>query len=379
MRFASLMIVLFCALTPAAAPTVEGGDRRFSLDVQQKIEAVARKELAEYGGNQPVPGVVVGVWYPGHASFVKGIGYAELSPRRPMAPDDKFRIGSNTKTFVVTVLLQLVDEKKLTLDDPLSSFVLPVKVPDGDHITVRQLMEMRSGIIDLYASPAFQRLNVTPTGRFDLVHWVRLALDHPRLFVPGAKYNYSNTNYILLGWIVEALTHDSVANEIRKRIIIPLGLQATSFPVTDPSMPKPYAHGYSLDAKKNWIDTSVVFPPNVTWAAGVMISDMADMKKWVKAYVTGTTNSAATQKARLTCLPIGARNLSFGLGIGCSAGWYGYTGGIEGYNTSAYYLPSKSATIIAFINSQQQPKGKPDVSGAILRDVAQLIFPENVP
>ena len=78
-----------------------------------------------------------------------------------------------------------------------------------------------------------------------------------------------------------------------------------------------------------------------------MISDMADMKTWVKAYVTGTVNSAATQKERLTCIPIGKPNLAFGLGIGCSAGWFGYTGGITGYNTGAYYLPEMDATIIA--------------------------------
>jgi D-alanyl-D-alanine carboxypeptidase len=144
-------------------------------------------------------------------------------------------------------------------------------------------------------------------------------------------------------------------------------------------MPSPYAHGYMLDAKGNWQDNSVLLPPSVSWAAGAMTSDMADMKTWVKAYVTGTTNSAATQQERLTCLPIGKGNLSFGLGVGCSAGWYGYTGGIPGYNTAAYYLPEHDATIIAFVNSQREPKDKPDVANAILRDIARVLFPGNVP
>jgi len=105
---------------------------------------------------------------------------------------------------------------------------------------------------------------------------------------------------------------------------------------------------------------------------------MADMKKWVKAYVSGTTNSAATQKARLACIPTGEGNLSFGLGIGCSAGWYGYTGGITGYNTGAYYMPATGATIIVFVNSQVE-KPFPGVANAMFRDIAKLITPNNVP
>jgi D-alanyl-D-alanine carboxypeptidase len=134
-----------------------------------------------------------------------------------------------------------------------------------------------------------------------------------------------------------------------------------------------------LDANGTWQDESLALPPSVSWAAGAMISDMADMKTWVKAYVAGTVNSAATQKARLTCIPIGKPNMAFGLGIGCSAGWFGYTGGITGYNTGAYYLPEADATIISFVNSQQQPKDKPDVASATFRDIARIPFPGNVP
>jgi D-alanyl-D-alanine carboxypeptidase len=379
MWLACVFGVLLFAITPLAARAADPTDTPFSADVQSRIEAAVRHDLTEYGGNQPVPGVVIGVWDPARGSFVRGIGDAQISPQRPMAVDDKFRVGSNTKTFVITVLLQLVDEGKLSLDDPVSKFDLPVKVPNGEHITVRQLMQMRSGLLDLYALPAFQAMTIAPDAAFDRTHWVQLALDRPALFAPGTKWSYSNTNYMLLGMIVEAITHETVATEISKRLLTPMALNNTSFPTTDPQMPTPYAHGYMLDAHNDWVENSVEFPPSVTWAAGVMISDMADMKRWVKAYVTGTTNSAATQRDRLACLPIGKGDLSFGLGIGCSEGWYGYTGGITGYNTGAYYLPSKDATIIAFVNSQREPKGKPDVPNAIVRDIARIVFPENVP
>jgi D-alanyl-D-alanine carboxypeptidase len=145
--------------------------------------------------------------------------------------------------------------------------------------------------------------------------------------------------------IIEKVTGHTVADEIKNRLLIPLELKNTSYPVTDP--------------------------------AGVMVSDMADMKKWVKAYVTGSTNSAATQKARLACVPIGKEGLFFGLGIGCSGGWYGYTGGIPGYHTGAYYFPAKDATIIAFVNAQIE-KPDPGVANSIVRDFTQILFPENV-
>jgi D-alanyl-D-alanine carboxypeptidase len=292
--------------------------------------------------------------------------------------DDLFRIGSNTKTFVATVLLQLVDEKKLSLDDTISKFDLGLTVPNEKRITLRQLAEMRSGIIDMYAIPAVQKESTAWWARQTPRDWVAIAAKQPPLFAPGTRYNYSNTNWFLLGLIIEKVTHHTIEAEIRARILVPMSLSQTSFPTTNWGMPTPYAHGYSLDARNQWIDESVVLPPSASWAAGAMISNMADMKKSVKAYVTGTTNSAATQRERLACLPTGEGNLAFGLGIGCSAGWYGYTGGITGYNTGAYYMPAAGATIIVFVNSQRE-KPFPGVANAIFRDIASIITPNNVP
>ena len=282
---------------------LDAGTTNLDTQTQAAIEVAVTNNLKSYGGNQPVPGAAVGVWAPGNRSFVKGFGSGQLSPQVPMSVNDKFRIGSNTKTFVVTVLLQLVQEDRLILDDTVDKFKLDVRMPDANRITIRQLAEMRSGIVDLYASPAFQALDITPQTNFDRHHWVQLALDQPRLFAPGTSYNYSNTNYMLLGMIIEAVTKDTVEHQIESRLIVPLGLRNTSFPASNPAMPSPYAHGYMLDAKKDWKDESVLLPPSVSWAAGAMISDTADMKTWVKAYVTGTVNSAATQQQRLACIP----------------------------------------------------------------------------
>jgi D-alanyl-D-alanine carboxypeptidase len=351
---------------------------QLSIETQNAITVAVKNELAAYGGPHPIPGVVVGVWAPGKGAFTRGFGFANLSAKEPMALGDHFRIGSNTKTFVATVLLQLVDERKLSLDDTISHFNIGITVPNENRITVRELAEMRSGIIDVYSIPWVQKQSndwwTSKTPR----DWVMLAGKQSPLFAPGAKYNYSNTNWFIIGLIIEKVTGHTIQAEIHDRLLAPFGLSQTSFPTTNWGMPAPYAHGYSLNDKKQWIDESAVLAPSVSWAAGAMISDMTDMQKWVKAYVTGTTNGAATQKARLTCLSTGEGNLAFGLGIGCSAGWYGYTGGITGYNTAAYYMPATGTTIVAFVNSQVEHPF-PGVANAIFRDIAKIITPSNVP
>lgn len=348
----------------------------FPTETQQAIEAVTAKELRAFGGRDPIPGAVIGVWVPHKGAFVKAIGFAHLSPNQPMALDDKFRVGSNTKTFVVTVLLQLVDEKRLSLDDPLSKFDIGVQVPNAEHITVRELCEMTSGLIDAYSTKQIDTATITIHSTITPRQLVAIAAHHPPLFPPGTSWNYSNTNYLILGLIIEAVTHHSAAGEIRDRILSRLKLTNTSFPTTDPSMPAPFSSGYGLDAARNWVDSTVSLPPDFTWTAGVMVSDMADMKRWVKDYVTGATNSAATQRQRLTCVATGSP-VKFGLGVACTGGWYGYTGGIPGYNTAAYYEPAYDATIIAFVNSQRE-KPAPGVANSIVRDISRIVLPGNV-
>ncbi len=344
---------------------------------QQALVDTANAELKAFGGKSPIPGAVLGVWIPGKAPWRKGVGFQSISPEEAMQLDDKFRIGSNTKTFVVTVLLQLVDEGKLNLDDPLSKFDVGVKVPNAEKITLRELCQMRSGLFEAYNTPELDKLNITLQTKITARELVGYAVKQPPLFLPGTKWNYCNTNYLLLGLIIEAVAHHPVEEEIRNRLLVPLGLHNTSFPTSNPNMPQPFAHGYTLEKDGGWKDETVLLPPMLTWAAGVMISDMADMKIWVKDYVTGTTNSPVTQKQRLDCLPIGKPGLSFGLGIGCSAGWYGYTGGTPGYNTGVYYSPAKDITTIALVNSQRE-KPDPGVASAIVRDFTKILTPENV-
>jgi D-alanyl-D-alanine carboxypeptidase len=359
------------------APASAATEPALTPEQDQAVIAAAHKQLRAFGGKQPIPGVYIAIYMPGKAPYIKSVGLADMKTKAQFQIPDRFRIGSNTKTFVVTVLLQLQDEHRLSVDDPISKFNIGVDVPNGNHITIRQLAEMRSGLFEAYNTKQFNALHFEPNMRISPQQMIRWAVAHKPLFPPGARWNYCNTNYLILGRIIEVVTHDTVGNQIHKRLTESMGLNATVFPDTI-AMPVPYAHGYGLDAKGNWEDVSETIAPSVTWSAGAMISTVPDMARWVKAYVTGTTNSAASQRDRLRCSPIAQNTkLGFGMGIGSSAGWYGYTGGLPGYHTAAYFLPSKDITLIAFVTAQRE-KPFPGAANCIARDISRIITPKNV-
>ena len=348
-----------------------------SAATRAQITAAVERERKRFGARTPVPGVLVGVWDGSGHRLILPVGFADIKNRRPMSPADHFRIGSNTKTFVVGVILQLVDEGKLSLDDPLSKFSLGVAVPNAGKITVRQLCDMRSGLFEAYDVPELASTNLKPDSIWDPKKIITWAVRQKPYFPPNGGYHYSNTNYLLLGLIVEAVTKDTVGNQIRKRLLEPLGLSQTSYPDTM-SMPDPWAHGYALDKNRNWEDVSNTIPVTLMGSAGAMISDMDDMRHWMTAYVSGKVSRPATHAALLHCIWTGEGNLSFGLGLGCSAGWYGYTGGLPGYNTADYYFPKTGEFIVAWVPLQAS-KPKPGVANAIFKAIASIVTPNNIP
>ncbi len=370
--------ILGCACVLSVAPLSASADVSVAAPATQAaIVAAVEKQRKTYGGKTPVPGVLIGVWDGSGGSYVHGFGDADLAAHRPLTAADHFRVGSNTKTFVISVLLQLVDEGKLGLNDPISHFSLGVTIPNAENITVAELCQMRSGLFEAFDSPEFDNLKLEPDMKFDPRTIIGWAMKQKPYFAPGKGYRYSNTNYLILGLLIESITKEPVGEQIRKRILEPFHLTQTSYPDTQ-AMPNPWAHGYSLRKDGTWEDVSNTIPVSLMGAAGAIISDMDDMKRWVKLYVSGKTNGPATQRARLTCIPIGKGNLAFGLGIGCSTGWYGYTGGLPGYNTAGYYFPAGDITIIAWVTLQAE-KPFPGVANSIFRDIARIMTPANAP
>lgn len=344
--------------------------------VRSAILATIENDRRRYGGRTAIPATLIGIWDDRGHSFVRALGYADLRRNVRLTPADHFRIGSNTKTFVISVLLQLVAEKKLRLDDPLSRFRLGVAIPNGNHITVRQVCQMRSGLFEAYDTPQFARLDWKVPANFSPRMLVAWAVQNKPYFPPGKGYRYSNTNYLLLGMIVESLTKDSVGNQIRKRLLQPFGLRQTFFPRTQ-AMPSPWARGYELDAHGNWIDVSNTVPVAFMGSAGEMISDMTDIRHWIKLYATGKASGASTYKDLIDCIPF-LGNTGFGLGITCSAGWYGYTGALPGYNTADYYSPSTGLTVLAWIDYQAKEPVE-GVASVMVRDIARILTPQHIP
>src|SRR6266480_2761201 len=344
--------------------------------VQSEIVAAVENDRKRFGGHTPVPATLIGVWDAKGGSFIRAFGDADLENNVPLTPADHFRIGSNTKTFVISVLLQLVAEKKLSLDDPLSRFSLGVTIPNAGGITVRELCNMRSGLFEAYDTPEFAQLNMKVPRDFNPKTLVAWAMKQKPYFAPGKGYRYCNTNYLLIGMIIESITKDSVGNQIRKRLLEPSGLTQTFYPETE-AMPSPWVHGYQLDKQGNWEDISNTIPVAFMGSAGAMISDMNDIRRWIELYATGKTIGAGSYQDLINCIPF-LGNTSFGLGITCSEGWYGYTGALPGYNTADYYSPATGTTILAWINYQAK---EPVEGGAsvMVRDIARIITPDHVP
>jgi D-alanyl-D-alanine carboxypeptidase len=322
-----------------------------------------------------IPGVAVGLWLPGRGRYVRATGVADTATGRPMTTDFFTRIGSETKTFTVTALLQLVDERRIGLDDPISAYV--GGVPDGDRITLRQLAEMRSGLFPYTSDPDFvQTLESDPSRSFTPHEVLAYGFKHDNTFAPGATFQYSNTNLVLLGLVIEKVTGLGLADVIRRRVLRPAGLNHTLFP-SGPEFPEPHPRGYTDQTPSGAVVDSTDWNPSWAWAAGAMISDLQDLRRWARIVATGTLLSPQTQRERLTMLPTGFPGTNYGLGILETGGWIGHNGSIPGYESVTVHLPSQRATLVILINTDVFSAGQ-EPSTLLARAVTEIATPDNV-
>ena len=218
-------------------------------------------------------------------------GYADLRSKRKMRADDRFRVGSVTKTFVATVVLQLAGEGTLTLEDTVDHW-LPGLVPNGENITLRQLLTMRSGLFDYLndgdTTVLEPYLKGDVTRRWTPTQLIEIATTHDPNFPPGTSYRYCNTCYILLGMIVEAATGNSVGAELKRRIFEPLHLRQTSFDAK-PRIAGRHVHGYIIINKPALHDTTVL-SPSWAWSAGAIVSTADDVARFYRALLRGASS-----------------------------------------------------------------------------------------
>jgi D-alanyl-D-alanine carboxypeptidase len=255
-------------------------------------------------------------------------GLADVGAHRKLRAGDRFRVGSVTKTFVATVVLQLAAEGRLGLNDPVGRW-LPGLLRDGDRITIRELLAHRSGLADVADDPAVldgSRSNWSPR------RLVALMAREPRTAAPGGAFRYSSTNYLLLGLIIEHVTGRSLASELARRIIGPLRLADTSF--TPGPVRGVHVHGYSLPSHQGIVDPTAeprdLETRSARWAgaAGDLVSSAVDLARFLAALLTGDL----LPRAQLHAME--AVRSRYGLGLAvyptrCGSAW-GHTGNLNG-------------------------------------------------
>ncbi|MFE6273618.1 serine hydrolase domain-containing protein [Streptomyces goshikiensis] len=318
------------------------------------------------------PGAMVRVTGSG-APLTQAEGVQDKTTGAAMDPNSRFRIGSVTKTFSAVVLLQLVDEGKLKLDDPVNTY-LPGLLPD-DRITVRHLLTHRSGLAD-YTNAMFEHtvpgFEAVRNKVFTYQELVALSLREPRTAQPGASYSYSNTNFVVVGMLIEKATGRTVAKEYERRIIKPLKLKNTSYVHPSTAIKGPHAHGYLHpdEAGAPLVDST---EQTVSWAqsAGAMISTTADLNTFMSGLLGGKLLSAGTMDAMTTVTPTDATNTRFyGLGLrrydlSCGTSVYGHTGTVQGFYTYAFATRDGRRSIAAMANTSNRGEANTALGGTL--------------
>ncbi|MFJ8493944.1 serine hydrolase domain-containing protein [Streptomyces sp. NPDC094038] len=364
--------------SPTPSPSGSGDVRAMTPAVARQLDAVVQHVMRE----ADVPGVTVGVWTPGQRDYVRSFGVANRATGQKMSPDLYLRIGSETKTFTVTAVLQLVDQGRVGLDDPIGKYV--DGVPGGDRITLRDLAGMRSGLFN-YSEDAgfFKALTSDPQRSFTPRQLLGYAFGHPALFRPGEKFSYSNTNLILLGLLVEKVSGQRLGDYLKQHVLEPAGMRHTLFP-TGNEFPAPHAQGYTNQTATGKVEETADWNPSWGWAAGAMISDLEDLHTWARTVATGVFPDGtamvgpAVQKQRLTTPPTGIRGAGYGLGIFDVQGWIGHNGSLPGYESLTVHLPSTRTTVVVLLNTDIGHKGGIEPSTLFGEAVTRIISPAHV-
>jgi D-alanyl-D-alanine carboxypeptidase len=310
----------------------------------------------------------------GLGDWVGNIGVSDQATGVPYTENMHQRIGSITKTFVGTLVLQLVDQGLLSLDDTVDQWFEGVTY--GDQITVRMLLNMTSGIASYTEDADFWRTHVTePERLWTQAELLAYGFEAPPLFDPGARFHYSNTNTIMLGIIIEAVTGEDLRVVLQEGVLDPLGLTHTSFPAnTDVSIPETYAHGITRNPETGAIQDATNWNVSWAWAAGQMISTQEDLRVWARELAVGELLSPAMQAERLTWVAI-LPDVDFGYGLGVERffGWLGHGGDLDGYNSESFYRPDLNAAILVFTNTDIRADGQQKLSSILFYEIAFLL------
>ncbi|MGH1141593.1 serine hydrolase domain-containing protein [Bacillus pseudomycoides] len=302
-------------------------------------------------------------------------GVANLSTKKPMKTDFRFRIGSVTKTFTATVVLQLAGENRLNLNDSIEKWlpgVIQGNGYDGNQITIRQILNHTSGIAEYLRSKDADMMNTKKT--YTAEELVKIGLSLPPDFAPGKGWSYSDTGYVLLGILIEKVTGNSYAEEIENRIIEPLELSNTFLPGNSSVIPGTnHARGYVQPDGASELKDVTYYNPSIASSAGDMISTADDLNKFFSYLLSGKLLKEQQLKQMLTTVPTGSAEISgYGLGIyetklpnGVSI--WGHTGSIPGFVTLVGGTLGGKHTLAVNLNSM----GKANFKNILLAEFSK--------
>lgn len=325
-----------------------------------------------------VPGAVVAIRTP-QGSYTAAVGTTELGQDAPPDVNTHFRIASNTKTMTAALIVLLAQDGKLTFSDPVSAYV--PDVPNGDAITVADLLTMRSGLYNYTSAPELAaELDAKPAKAWTPQEVLAIAVSYPPDDPPNTTYDYNNTNFALLGMIAEKVGGKPLGDQMRDRLFEPLGLKQTSLPaVDDTSIPEPYSHGYMYGGSAYaMVDdrypadmkaagaAGTLKPtdytnqnPSYAHAAGGAISTAADIENWIRALVSGKVFDADFHRQWLDSPqvedPDNPEGQKYGWGIsyqrfGPTAAMYYHGGEMPGYNSFMGYDPDNDVSLVIWTN-----------------------------
>ncbi len=302
-----------------------------------------------------VPGIVALV-----ADHKRGIdwlyaaGYSNLTNKQPMDGRYTFRIGSNTKTFTGTVLLQLVDEGKLALNDKLSKYF--PEYPKADSITIAMLCNMSSGIYNYSDTQSwYDKLLSEPAKVWTPQESIDIGFSEDFYFSPGKGWYYSNTNTLILGLIIEKLTGNSLESEIQNRIVKPLRLSYTGLLTSGLDFPGTHGRGYYFGEYEEDGDYTDLFDISWAWAAGSAYSTPRELQKYAEALVKGDFLSDSLQQRRLNDIILLTPNAGYGLSILKRGSFYGHNGAVPGFTSSMYHSNEHDCTVVIYFNCHLEP------------------------
>ncbi|GAA3102515.1 serine hydrolase domain-containing protein [Pseudonocardia yunnanensis] len=349
-----------------------------------------------------IPGAVVVLRTP-QGDFTTVSGTTLLGAESPPSADTYFRIASNTKTMTAAVIVLMAQEGKLQFTDPISRYV--PDVPNGENITIAQLLTMRSGLYDYTSAPELSAaLDTDPTKVWTPQEVLAIAFRHPPNFPPGTEYAYCNTNYALLGLVAEKIDGKPLAAIFQDRLFAPQGLQQIKLPPSDSnSIPDPYSHGYMYGGSAFAL-MDIPYPPDMqaaaragtlqptdytnqnpsyASAAGGAVATADDLATWIRALVEGRVFNADYQRQWLDSLqpedPTTPNGQQYGYGItqqrfAPNASMYYHGGELPGFNSFIGYDPANKVTLVIWTNLTVSLDGE-HTANALLLKVLDQVYP----